>query len=146
MRCKPLINGENLGDTGYWVRTQTFLEYVDKKDFYGGLQANEIEPFYIDEWFDRRDPKNVFFVLPTFYLQDGSVFFINGRHRTALLARFLGLLPLALTTPDIDGRPNSGVQLHAMSQVAFTSFMVRPIVMDEPFDLPDLEIKTTLPS
>ena len=48
---------------------------------------------------------DVLFELPTFFLDNGHVFFINGRHRTVLLLdtlsyyRWLYLLPIPMVSP-----------------------------------------------
>ena len=62
-------------------------------------ESQLVEEYYRADWF-YFEPGATLFNAPAFYLKDNRAFFINGRHRTVLLARHLSLLPMALTQID----------------------------------------------
>jgi len=115
MKCLAEVTAES--DTPYWVRRDAFLSVVDHADF-ECRDSLVIQPRYLSTWFSGSNGGKSYFILPAFYLERGRAFFINGRHRTALLLQHLQLVPMSLTKTDaestqylewmIEGRIQSG--------------------------------------
>lgn len=108
-------------DKYYLVRVFDLLAHdndIHRRD------ADVVEDYYRSDWFPEGD-----FELPAFYLQDGKVFFINGRHRTVVLSRVLDSLPMALTSID------------AASADVLSSMVISEMNPGDEFELPNLRIE-----
>jgi hypothetical protein len=89
-----------VSDRPCWVSRRLFYKYFDQTDFLN-RDCLEVEPLYLSDWFK---PKSIgyeflFFELPTVQFVGGKTQFINGRHRAAVLIKYLDDLPLALAMP-----------------------------------------------
>ena len=102
------------------------MSCVDPEDF-ACRESQSVEDYYRADWF-YFEPEGPFFSPPAFYLKRGRAFFINGRHRTVLLARHLELLPMALT------------QIDDASEPTLARIVERPLADGDPIVLPDLPI------
>jgi len=90
-------------------------------------ESQLVEEYYRADWF-YFEPGATLFNAPAFYLKDNRAFFINGRHRTVLLARHLSLLPMALT------------QIDAASEATLASIVAQPLIDGDAIALPNLPI------
>jgi hypothetical protein len=102
------------------------MSCVDAKDF-ACRESAIVQDYYLADWFYCENGQR-FFNLPAFYLKKGCAFFINGRHRTVVLARYLELLPMALT------------QIDNESEGLLERLVERPLADGDPIVLPDLPI------
>jgi len=113
-------------DRPFLIKREGFMRCVDQEDLACREVAN-VENRYLAEWFYERNGAR-FFNLPAFYLKKQRAFFINGRHRTVLLARYLDRLPMALA------------QIDQESESTLQSLVDRPLSNGEVIFLPDLPI------
>jgi len=128
MECK--IDLTAVSDRAYWIRWAAFLECLDHADF-ACRDSETIRDCYLSSWFyDANGEKR--FNLPAFFLREGYARFINGRHRTALLSRYLDVLPMALTYAD------------QLSEKVLEGMVLRGIEPDEIIVLPDLPIEDSI--
>ena len=83
---------------------------------------------YRSDWFYELDGASRSFIIPTVQFCNGRTEFINGRHRTAVLIKYLDFLPLALVHPFL-------IEKSLLDQITR-----RPIRKNQLIDLPDLPI------
>jgi hypothetical protein len=93
MKCQVLF--KNSDDNYYWIYWEQFVKIVDKNDL-ACRNSKEIKPFYCSKWFHVVSGENKF-IPPAIYIDNGVVKFINGRHRTLLLAKYLSVIPIAVS-------------------------------------------------
>src|SRR3954462_8214036 len=96
MRCR--VDLTVASDRPYLVRRDSFMKIVDPWDF-ACRESAVVRDAFLHDWF-RRDGDYLAFNPPAFYLKDGIARFINGRHRTVLLFRYMQVVPMALTRMD----------------------------------------------
>jgi hypothetical protein len=123
LRCIADITCET--DQPYWIKRDDFLQYVDRVDLFR-RETRELKAAYLSRWFHRTPDGTLSFTLPAFYLEKGYALFINGRHRTSLLFRYLDLIPMSLA--EIDNESHS----------TLARIVSRELQPGEPFNLPDL--------
>ena len=125
MHCRPWIN--QVSDRPCWVSREIFFKYFDQADF-SNRDCSEVERRYLSDWFKKIDSEFLHFELPTVQFVGGTTQFINGRHRTAVLIKYLNDLPLALASP-LD------------QQQDFPSEVIRrQMLLTEVFEIPELPI------
>ena len=112
----------------YWVRWHELGELWMKNDFHP-LSVFSLKPAYHKLWFKDSDDGQSQFQMGEieFSPERGYLMFVNGRHRTILLASLLDEIPIAVDNTILE----SGL---------FKHFLVRPIEKGEVIELPDLEI------
>lgn len=97
-------------DRIFLVRAADLVNYFDEHDL-ACRDSDTILDYYHPNWFDQDDEDGSFFTPPAFYFKNGRVIFINGRHRTLLLIKYLRFLPVLLTKSDAHN-------LHMISQIS----------------------------
>ena len=107
------------------------MRCVDLEDL-ACREAQVVEDYYLEDWFRSNEAGGHSFFPPSFYLKEGTAFFINGRHRVALLSRHLDIIPLVLT------------QMDKISKRVLESMAVCELGLDEVFEIPDLPVKKGL--
>lgn len=113
-------------DVPYWVTIEVFRQYFDQEDFLC-RESVRINPLYLDDWFYTPTDGIRRFLLPTVQIINGKTQFINGRHRTAVLQKYLENLPIAF------------LQNHESKD--FLSRLSLPLLaIDKLIELPDLPI------
>ena len=122
--CKAEIAAES--DRPFWIKGVELLLRVDQEDF--ACRESQIKPVYLANWFYSTTGGERRFLLPAFYLKRGRVYFVNGRHRTALLLDHLDLLPMSLADVDVD------------SCAILARIVDKELDPEEQFELPDLPI------
>lgn len=97
-----------------------------------------VDAFHV-HWL-RTDPAGIVrFHAPEFYLTQGVASFINGRHRTLVLANHRAEIPMALTNMDLF--PLMGAGPSQESFAVLQRLSVRTLDTDETVELPDLPVK-----
>jgi hypothetical protein len=92
-------------DRPYWVKWAEFERCVAEGDL-ASRESGKIEDWYLSKWFVRSADGDVLFSLPAFYLQESRAYFINGRHRSLLMSRYLEVIPMAVTQMDKTAVPS----------------------------------------
>jgi hypothetical protein len=128
MDCLPEITLST--DRPFWIRRADFLGHVHMQN-YMCREVQWVYPYaYLKDWF--RDNEGVrFFSLPSVWLNDGRITFINGRHRTAVLSEHLEMLPMAAITNGGDG-----------DDALFNSIKYADLKLDGVIQVPDLPVVT----
>jgi hypothetical protein len=124
MQCRVDITAA--WDRPFLIKREEFMRCVDTENF-ACRDSATVQDRYLAAWFHWIDGE-CFLNLPAFYLRNGRVFFINGRHRTVLLSRHLDRLPMALTQIDRESEPT------------LEALINRPLSEGEGILLPDLPI------
>src|SRR4051794_7759286 len=83
MRCLPAITV--LSDQPYWVSLDSFFKHFDQYDFQN-RNCIDVSPVYLQDWFQASSDGTLSFILPVIQFVSGRTQFVNGRHRTAVLA------------------------------------------------------------
>lgn len=113
-------------DLPFWVCNQKFYRYFDQNDFHC-RESQEIVSQYLDDWFFTSTDA-VEFILPVVQFNDGATQFINGRHRTAVLLKYLAEVPLSFD-----------LRFASQAEKDFLASMdLRPIAVGKLIELPDL--------
>lgn len=94
-------------------------------DQYLGLDTLDVRPLFSNLWFNSDKNGHPAFLVGEIFAQPPMILFVNGTHRTRVLAKFMGAVPLAART-DIYRRRQ------------FEACIIRRIDKDEIFTLPDL--------
>jgi hypothetical protein len=124
MRCRVITTTS--WDRAFLIKREEFMSCVDADDF-ACRESHAVEDYYRADWF-YFELEGPFFNPPAFYLKNGLAFFINGRHRTVLLARHFPLFPMALT------------QIDNASETTLARITAQPLADRAPIVLPDLPI------
>jgi hypothetical protein len=127
MDCLPEITAAT--DRPFWIRRADFLGHVHMQN-YMCREVQWVANAYLKDWF-RDDQGMRFFSLPSVWLKEGRITFINGRHRTAVLSEHLEILPMAATT-------NGGDDDDAL----FISIKHADLKLDRVIQVPDLPVLT----
>jgi hypothetical protein len=130
MNCRIELTARS--DRPYWVKWLDFKRCLVEEDF-ACRESTIIQPCYLWAWFSKHDGER-FFNPPAFCLEGGWARLINGCHRTALLVKYLDVLPMALTRIDRE------------SEAVLHGIVLREIGLDEVIALPDLPIEHTVAS
>jgi hypothetical protein len=128
----------NAKDKFYLINVAEFMRIVDKEN----LKARESEVIrdaYHKYWFEQGENGILQFHAPEFYLTNGIAQFVNGRHRTLLLSRYLDTMPMALT--NMDGYPMDEEEPSKRSLDVLNKISIREIEEGEVFEFPDLPIR-----
>ena len=116
------------------VSSVTFLQCVDKLDF--ECRSSEvIKSLYQRSWFFSHNDEP-YFIPPAIYISNGEILFINGRHRTIVLARHLRVFPVLVGNLDMD---HCGGAAKRSSLEILEKIKLGEIQEDSNFNLPDLE-------
>ena len=134
MDCR--ISVTKASDKPYLVKSEEFMRYVDQDDL-ACRESDIVQNVYLADWFYYASGQRYFY-LPTFFLDGGRPFFINGRHRTILLSRYLDLLPMAFAQIPL-------TQMGPDSQSVLERLVYRELMEGELIDLPDLPIVDAIP-
>ncbi len=128
MKCQLYCRCDEL--TPYWVKWRELGDLWTKNDFHP-LDVSSLKIAYHKLWFkDAEEGRPRFQVGELgFDPRFGYVSFLNGRHRTILLASLLEIVPIAVDSTILENE-------------LFDRFLLRPIEKDELIELPDLEIMT----
>lgn len=86
MFCYPLPPLET--DIPYWVSKASFYQHFDQQDF-TCRDILDVVDAYLDDWFDFDAAGNRQFMIPPVSVKNGVSQFISGRHRTAVLLKFM---------------------------------------------------------
>ncbi len=129
------ISKTNKFDRLILADSKKLLEHSDKSNLYSGV-AKVIEDLYHQDWFPPDRGKD-YFTPPTIHIEDGVVKFINGRHRTLLLSKYLDEFPLLVGNLDFDcdGETPTTKSIHVLNEITVDQFTEHSIFNK----LPDLE-------
>ena len=128
----------NAQDEFYLIKVKEFMGIVDELDL-AQRESEEVVDAYHEHWLSECDDGIYAFHAPEFCLTNGMTEFINGRHRTVLLARHLNEIPMALT--NMDGYPIYESQPLTSSIEVLKKISKRKLSGEEIFEFPDLPIK-----
>ena len=123
------------------VDSAKLMEYVVGEDM-KCRKANVVKDAYHKDWFYEHEGET-YFTPPAAYIDNGKILFINGRHRSILLARHLKEFPFLISNIDMDhvgGKPNEK-SLEVMKAIKADDFAEHSI-----FCLPDLGVGNFAPA
>lgn len=95
MKCR--LNLTTTWDKAYWIKRDALMSIGNDLAI---RESAHVADFYLAGWFHRGPDDVLSFNPPAFYFNQGAILFINGRHRTVLLSRYMDRIPMALTRPD----------------------------------------------
>ncbi len=98
--------------------------------------SQTIENVYHKDWFFEQC-NFLYFTPPAAYIFNGKIFFINGRHRTILLSRYLNEFPFLIGNIDLD---HFGLTPKAISLEVMTIIKAKDVKEHSSFTLPDLKM------
>ena len=137
-RMRVRLQTPNAQDELYLVQVDALMEVVDAFDL-AQRSSVEIKNAYHKHWLASCDDGIYAFRAPIFYITKGVAKFINGRHRTLLLANHLPAIPMALA--NVDGYRSTASGPYPNSVDALRRVCVRKIACDEELTFPDLPIR-----
>jgi hypothetical protein len=116
------------------VSSEKLMQYANEIDLQC-RNAERVENAYHKDWFFEEDGCT-YFTPPAAYIEDGEIFFINGRHRAILLARHLDQFPFLIGNIDlyIDGEEPKESSLKVFDSIKVGNFKEYST-----FSLPDLD-------
>jgi hypothetical protein len=132
MRCLPHVDLPT--DVPFWVSRSSFLQHFDQDDFLC-RQTKSVVDAYLGVWFYVDADGTRFFKIPPVSVNCGRTQFISGRHRTAVLLRYLDRIPLSFDTRHVTDA----------DRVWIDSIVAARIETDTVIELPDLPIRSSLP-
>lgn len=115
------------------VDSEKFMVCVDKENL-ECRDSQVVENAYHRDWFYESDG-SIYFYLPVVQILDGVITFINGRHRTILLSRFLEAFPVAVGSIDAC---HVGGRIMPRSIESYGFIKLREFDESSFFTLPDL--------
>lgn len=115
------------------ARSDALLKYTDRDDL-RCREAEDILDAYHADWFHEFDGDK-YFTPPAGYISDGTIRFINGRHRTLVLARHLKQFPFLVGNLDLD---HVGMMPSEKSRRVLDAITVSGIAEHSAVCLPDL--------
>ena len=122
MNCYPYVKKET--DKPYWVPIEMFREKFCQDDF-RCRDVIDVLHEYRSDWIYEINGRRCFEIPPVVII-NGCTQFISGRHRTAVLCKYLTALPIAFAEGEaVDFAESLGLD---------------PISMADPISLPDLQI------
>lgn len=101
IRCRIVLTA--LKDRAFLIKRDEFFKCVEQSDL-AQRESQTIESAYHPRWFSQNQHGDLCFDLPAFYLKHGYAYFINGRHRTLVLAKHMAVMPMALTSHDDESK------------------------------------------
>jgi hypothetical protein len=135
---KVRLNPPNAMDQLHLVKTELFMRVVDQVDL-ATRDSQQIENAFHEHWLSPLPDGSYLFRAPEFYLRDGVARFINGRHRTLVLAQSMSEIPMALTNMDL--YPVHSVRPRQSSVDTLKRISVRQLSPGEVLAFPDLQIR-----
>ena len=132
MFCYPLPPLET--DIPYWVSEASFYQHFDQQDF-TCRDILDVVDAYLEGWFDFDEAGNRQFMIPPVSVKNGVTQFISGRHRTAVLLKFMQRIPICF-----DSRWLAESDKKWVDSVAAKKIDVSKLI-----ELPDLPIRKVLP-
>ena len=109
------------------IDTEKFFIYVDSEDL-AHRESGIIKDAYHRDWFFVYEGSE-YFIPPAVFITNGSIKFINGRHRTLLLAKYLKKFPVLIT--HIDKR-DIEKNLRALNEIALRPLEEHSVFTDMP--------------
>jgi hypothetical protein len=128
----------NAQDELYLIKVEELMAIIDAQDL-AQRKSETIEDAYHEHWLTQYTDGSYQFHAPEFYLSNGIVKFINGRHRTLLLGKHLKNIPMALT--NMDGFPPFATKPSPESLEALAKISAKKLTGNEILEFPDLPIK-----
>ena len=125
-------------DQFHLIKTDQLMLFVDKHDL---AQRNSltIVHAYHKHWLSKCEGDIFSFHAPQFYINDGTIKFINGRHRTLLLSEYMKEIPMALTSMDIQLFSSNSSRQNCLN--CLQKISIKRISEQDIFDFPDLPIR-----
>lgn len=123
------------------VHSEKLLQHINNDDLRCRDSAM-VEDAYHKDWFFKYRGFT-YFTPPAASIRDGEIFFINGRHRTILLARHLDQFPFLIGKIDFD---HFGGKPKASSLKIFKSIKANDFEEHSIFSLPDLKFGNFKPA
>ena len=96
---KVRLQPPNAQDVLHLISVRSFMSLVDSWDLSQRNSEAIVDAYHI-HWFEIDEDGIHRFHAPEFYLTKGLAGFIDGRHRTLLLSKYLEAIPMALTNMD----------------------------------------------
>lgn len=132
MRCLPQVQLDT--DIPYWVSRASFLQHFDQTDFLI-RNVKDVVNAYLEDWFCVDAEGTRRYKIPPVGVYRGRTQFISGRHRTAVLLKYLDRVPLSFDTRNVTDT----------DRVWIDSVVAARIETDTVIELPDLPIRPSLP-
>jgi hypothetical protein len=132
MRCLSWVSLDT--DVPYWVLRSSFLRHFDQKDFLS-RNVKDVVSAYLGDWFCADVDGARRFKIPAVSVVSGTTQFISGRHRTAVLLKYLDRVPLSFITRDLSDVDKAWID----------TVVAERIGSDSVIELPDLPIRPSLP-
>lgn len=124
-------------DPLFWITKREFEIYISQKDFIENRDQKDVENKFSEDCFDSKD-KRIFFPASVAILrEDRTTQFINGRHRTAVLLKFIDPIPLGFVVSAHRRCPSGYMD----GEEYALSLGLSPIMPGSIIELPDLPIK-----
>ncbi len=134
MRMNRKILKTSPSDRLILVSSEKLMDYADEADL-NCRNSQAIVDLYHKDWFyDYNDEP--YFSPPAIYIKNGSILFINGRHRAILLSRHLEKFPVLIGSLDMD---HCGGSPTVNSIRALASIQAGEILEHTNFQLPELD-------
>ena len=92
MHCLPVVNLDT--DVPFWISRSSFSQHFNQRDFMC-RDVEHVVDAYLEEWFYSDANGNRCFLIPPVSVRRKVTEFISGRHRTAVLLRYLESVPLS---------------------------------------------------
>jgi hypothetical protein len=121
-------------DIPHWVTREDFYRYFDQADFVN-REVQDVQAAYLKDWFHTTEDGTIKFLIPIVCTLGARTDLIGSRHRLAVLLPLLHELPIAFATR----------HLQADARRFLETIPKRPLNLAEPFWIPDLPIRDTLP-
>lgn len=115
------------------VSRDPFMTLVDHKNL-ACRDSEIISNQYHKDWFYELE-QNRYFKAPIIQIHSGNITFINGRHRTIVMARMLEAFPMAVGNIDID---HVGGTKTKASLCVYDMIRKEELLEHSSFELPDL--------
>lgn len=116
------------------VDSAKLMEYVVSKDM-KCRNTDIVEDAYHRDWFYEYEGE-VYFTPPSAYIENGRILFIDGRHRSILLARYLKKFPFLIGNIDMN---HIGMKPKKRSLEVMKAIKIDDFAEYEIFSLPELE-------
>ncbi|MEO9947162.1 hypothetical protein [Paraglaciecola sp.] len=138
LKVRVKISQPNSGEELHLVSTERLLAVIDSKDL-ACRSSKEIKDAFHIYWFTENDEYEKEFIAPSLYISKGIAYFMNGRHRTVLLSKYLKEIPLRLA--GLEGSAFSTKEDLKLSTRVLKEISIRKIEPQDEFEFPDLRIE-----
>ena len=123
-------------DDGFFTITrQAFHLNVDTNDFVC-RKVRDIEHVFSVDWFDEGEPLH--FHPPICFIKNGKIKFINGRHRTELLLKYLEKIPVIFLSHKASAFSSVDEQLKIKEMI---ERICEPLKSGTSFNFPELPLR-----